>query len=179
MAEFTLKDLDASLRRVQDFPKSGVCFYDITSLLAEPTAFRFSLEELAKQVKASKAQALCAIEARGFVFAAPLAQALALPLVLARKPGKLPNPVSSSSYDLEYGSDKICIQNCDLEAGRSFFLIDDLIATGGTLSAAADLLEKTNNTICGIGAVIGLPFLGYKERLKKFPIHTLINYDSE
>ncbi len=171
--------LDKSIRRVPDFPKPGIRFYDITSVLNDPAAFSYCIDELCRIVKASGANTVTAVEARGFVFAAPVARELGLPLVLIRKKGKLPNPVISTDFALEYGTDTICIQKIDLTPVRSFFVIDDLIATGGTLKAACKLIQDAGSEVKGIGAVIGLPFLGFREVLAPLEVHTLIDFHVE
>jgi adenine phosphoribosyltransferase len=178
-ALMTNKDLDAAIRRVPDFPKPGIRFYDITSVLANPRAFAYSVDCLTSIVRDSRSESVAAIEARGFVFASAIAYRLGLPLILVRKKGKLPNVCRSQSFDLEYGSDVICVQELDLVPGRRVHLLDDLIATGGTLKAACDLFEGAGLVISGISAVIGLPFLGYPQILAPRPVHTLIDFDSE
>lgn len=175
----TEQELDASIRRVQDFPKAGICFYDITSVLTNPTAFAYTVDRLTEIVRASGTGAVAAIEARGFIFASTIAYRLNLPLILVRKKGKLPNACRSQSFELEYGSDIICVQEVDLVPGRRVHLVDDLIATGGTLAAACKIFEGAGLTISGISAVIGLPFLGYPAVLAPRTVHTLINFDSE
>ena len=175
----TLQELDAAIRRVQDFPKPGIRFYDITSVLTNPAAFGYCVDQLTEQVRASGTGAVAAIEARGFIFASVIAYRLNLPLILVRKKGKLPNACRSQSFDLEYGSDIICVQEVDLVPGRRIHIIDDLIATGGTLSAACKIFEGAGLVVSGISACIGLPFLGYPEVLAPRPVKTLINFDSE
>ncbi len=171
--------LDQAIRRVKDFPHKGIVFYDITSLIANPQAFSLSVELLSAIVRDSGAQKIVGTEARGFIFAAAIAHVLSLPLVIARKPGKLPNPVQIASYSLEYGNDSICIQDFDLRAGEHVFIVDDLVATGGTIKAVVNILEKAHMIVCGVGAVIGLPFLGFEKILSPIKTHTLIDFDSE
>ncbi len=170
---------DASIRKVKDFPKAGILFYDITSLIADPqanTAVQASLDEV---FPPDSYDALLAVESRGFIFASPAACRHQKPLILARKPGKLPNPTIQQSYDLEYGSASLEIQKVDMKRGQRWLVVDDLIATGGTLEATCGLLEKGGVTIAGLFAVIGLPFLGFNERLAKWPVTTLIDYHHE
>ena len=169
-------DLDSVIRKVPDFPHPGILFYDVTGILAAPEAFRYCTDELAATVRAASAQAIAAIEARGFLFAAPVAQSCGLPLILVRKKGKLPGAVVSREFALEYGMDSIEIQKLELDNPRSVFLLDDLIATGGTLRAAASLFREYGSKISGAAAVIGLPFLGYEQALGGIPVNTLINY---
>jgi adenine phosphoribosyltransferase len=175
----TISDLDAAIRRVPDFPKPGIRFYDITSVLANPQAFAFAIDSLTSIIRESRSESVAAIEARGFIFASTVAYRLGLPLLLLRKKGKLPNVCRSQSFDLEYGSDTICVQEVDLVPGRRVHLVDDLIATGGTLKAACQLFEGAGLKVAGISALIGLPFLGYEQVLAPRPVHTLINFDSE
>ncbi|NLZ76938.1 MAG: adenine phosphoribosyltransferase [Spirochaetales bacterium] len=172
-------DLDRAIRKVPDFPKKGILYYDITGILNDSTAFRASIDELAKRAGSYRFDSIAAIEARGFVFGAPLAERLGVPLILVRKMGKLPNEVHTKSFALEYGEDVICIQKLDVHPGRKILLVDDLIATGGTLKAAASIFEEHGAVVTGILGVIGLPFLNYGEVLKAYPTEVLITYDSE
>lgn len=176
---FDRNQLDAAIRRVPGFPKPGITFYDITSVVAHPRAFRYCIQELSRLARESGAQSLAAIEARGFVFASAMAYELGLPLMLVRKKGKLPNICRSASYDLEYGSDTVCIQELDLKAGQKVFVVDDLIATGGTLGAAIRIMRDSGMVVSGIGAVIGLPFLGFQAALAPCPVHTLVDFHAE
>lgn len=175
----TTKELDAAIRRVPDFPKPGICFYDITSVVANPLAFAHCVDSLTETVRGSGTGAVAAIEARGFIFASAIAYRLNIPLVLVRKKGKLPNACRMQSFDLEYGSDVICVQELDLVPGRRVHLVDDLIATGGTLKAACQIFEGAGLSVSGISAVIGLPFLGYPQVLAPRPVSTLINFEGE
>lgn len=173
-------DYDKVIRKVPDFPKKGILFYDITSLIADPPALRAVKEEMARRYKDSGLTKIVAVESRGFLFGTLVAEALSVPLVLARKKGKLPNPTFSRSYALEYGQDTLEIQKVDLRAGDNVLLIDDLIATGGTLKAVCELIEEEAKAkVCGIFAVIGLPFLNYEKVIGKYGVTTLINYHSE
>lgn len=172
-------NLDSSIRRVLNFPKSGITFYDITSIIAEPQAFRHCIDGLKSHVAELGADTLAGVEARGFVFAAPLAVELGLPLLLLRKKGKLPGKVFSRKYSLEYGQDEICVHQADVVPDSKVLIIDDLIATGGTLRAAADMLTEAGAQVAGFSAVVGLPFLGYPELLQPYVVKTLIEYQGE
>jgi len=172
-------DLDHAIRRVLNFPKPGITFYDITSVIADPRAFQYALDGMAEHVKELGADTIAGVEARGFIFAAPLAQKFGLPLLLLRKKGKLPGKVYSRKYSLEYGQDEICVHQADVKQGSNILVIDDLIATGGTLRAAADMLEEAGANVVGFSAVIGLPFLGYEELLSPHKSKTLIQFESE
>lgn len=172
-------DLDQAIRKVPNFPKEGILYYDITGILNDSKAFKASIDELAKKAEAYEFDYIAAVEARGFVFGAPLAERLDVPLILIRKMGKLPNEVFTKSFALEYGEDVICVQKLDVHPGKKILLVDDLIATGGTLQAAASIFEEQGSIISGILGVIGLPFLNYEEVLGSYPTEVLITYDSE
>ncbi|AHC14821.1 Adenine phosphoribosyltransferase [Salinispira pacifica] len=178
--DMNLKEFDESIRRVKDFPKPGINFYDITSILTNSEAFGYCLEQMNLWIDELEVDTLLAVEARGFLFAAPLAQMRKIPLVLARKKGKLPGKTWCEEYSLEYGTDVVCIQQEDIAPGSRVLLIDDLIATGGTLKATAALVKnQARSSLAGYAAVIGLPFLGYEKHLDDAPIRTLINYQGE
>lgn len=172
-------DLDAAIAKVPDYPKPGILFYDITSVLMQPEAFSYCLETLTARYAREDLGAIAAVESRGFIFGAPLAQSLGLPLLLVRKAGKLPGDTVSRSYELEYGTDTIEIHRRDLLGSGPILIVDDLIATGGTVAAAAELMESQGEAVAGICGVIGLPFLNYQERLAGRTVYTLIEYDSE
>jgi len=172
-------DLDGAIRKVPDFPKPGILFYDITSILTNPEAFSYCLNTMVEDYKDKGIDAVAAVEARGFIFGAPLAEKLGIPLILVRKKGKLPGETLTTSYDLEYGSAEIQIHKADVAPGSNVLIIDDLVATGGTLKAAAELIVEAGGKVEDIFCVVGLPFLPYKEVLKDFNMRTLIEYDSE
>lgn len=172
-------DLDKAIRKIPDFPKPGILFYDITSILMDPGAFSYCIERMSRFGRELKAEAVAGVEARGFVFAAPVAEKLGVPLILVRKKGKLPGAVFRRSFALEYGEDCIEIHKADLEVPRSVLLVDDLVATGGTLRAAADIFAETGSRVAGIAAVVGLPFLDYARVLSGIPMRTLIDYHGE
>lgn len=172
-------DLDAAIRKVPDFPKEGILFYDITSVLANPPAFRYCLDRMDALLKDGPIDCVAAIESRGFIFAAPFAAKHGLPLVLIRKKGKLPGKTLSRSYELEYGSAEIEVQGEDIPDGARVLIVDDLIATGGTLRASIELVRAAGGEVSGIFGVIGLPFLKYREALGGVPVTTLIEYDTE
>ncbi|MGH0053022.1 MAG: adenine phosphoribosyltransferase [Sphaerochaetaceae bacterium] len=172
-------DLDSVIRKVPDFPKKGILYYDITGILAVPEAFQYCINRLVGLCKGRKIDAIAAVEARGFVFAAPLAERLSLPLILVRKPGKLPNKTYKKEFDLEYGSDMVCVQEVDIMPGTSVLLVDDLIATGGTLRAAAAMFKEHGVTVEGFLGIIGLPFLKYEKVLAGHPVDVLQIYHGE
>ncbi|UCC43889.1 MAG: adenine phosphoribosyltransferase [Candidatus Zixiibacteriota bacterium] len=171
--------LKTYVRSVPDFPKKGINFYDITTLLDNPTGFEEALSEMERYIRGKKADRIVGIEARGFIFGAALADRLKLPFVPARKPGKLPYRTVSASYDLEYGTDSIEIHTDGVKRGDKVVVVDDLIATGGTLAAVCKLVEKLGGEVVGISAVIGLPFLPYDHKLAGYDTQILITYDSE
>lgn len=175
----TTYDLDTVIRKVPDFPKEGVLFYDITGILAVPEAFRYCIEEMARLCAGRNIDSIAAVEARGFVFAAPLAERLGVPLILVRKLGKLPNKAYTKSFALEYGCDVICVQEVDVQEGKHVLLVDDLIATGGTLKAAAVMFEEHGAVVEGFMGVIGLPFLNYEQVLAGYPVQVLQVYNGE
>jgi len=172
-------NLDNYIRKIPDFPKKGILFYDITSILVQPEAFQYCVECMVDIYKDKGIDAVAAIEARGFLFAAPFAARMGIPLLPIRKKGKLPGKTLSKSYDLEYGQAEIEVHKEDIPAGKRVLLLDDLIATGGTLDAARSLLQAGGAEVPGIFGVVGLPFLNYEEILAPTPIITLIDYHSE
>jgi adenine phosphoribosyltransferase len=172
-------DLDSAIRKVPDFPKKGILFYDITSILVNPAAFRHCVDEMARIYSGFRLDAVAAIESRGFLFAAPLCERLGIPLILVRKKGKLPGKTMSKRYDLEYGEAEIEMHVDDMPRGGKVLIVDDLIATGGTVRAAADLLREGGAVPVGCFAVIGLPFLDYAKALGGLPVRTLIDYHGE
>jgi adenine phosphoribosyltransferase len=172
-------NLDDYIRKIPDFPKKGILFYDITSILAAPEAFMFCVESMADIYRDKAIDAVAAIEARGFLFAAPFAVRMGIPLIPIRKKGKLPGITLSKKYDLEYAQAEIEVHRADVPEGKRILLTDDLIATGGTLNAARSLLEAGGATVPEIFGVVGLPFLNYEKILAPTPVTTLINYDSE
>lgn len=172
--------LDKAIRRVPDFPKKGILFYDITSLFTEPAAFKFCLDSFEEKyrplVEKGEITAVAGAESRGFLFAAPLADRLSIPLILIRKKGKLPGEVYRQSYSLEYGTAEIEIHKADVKPSDKILLIDDLIATGGTLNAAKELFAMAGASVTAIGGVIGLPDLHFKDVLAPAEVTTLIDF---
>lgn len=165
------------IRHVPDFPKPGILFYDISTLLAHSDAWKATVDQLAEQIKPLNADVLVGIESRGFLTAAPLALALGVGFVMVRKAGKLPGETISHSYDLEYGSDTIEVQSGIIEKGARVVVLDDLLATGGTMAAAVTLLRKIGAEVVGASCIIELTFLKGREKLD-IPVSTLLTYDS-
>jgi adenine phosphoribosyltransferase len=172
-------NLDDYIRKVPDFPKKGVLFYDITSVLAQPIAFQFCIESMVDLYKDKRIDAVAAIEARGSVFFFFFAVRMGIPLILVRKKGKLPGITLSKKYDLEYAQAVIEVHREDVPAEKRILLIDDLIATGGTLNAARALLNAGGAQVPDIFGVVGLPFLNYQKVLDPTPVTTLISYHGE
>ena len=171
--------LDKNIRRIPDFPKPGVLFYDITSVLVNPESFKYVLDQMVSIYKDKKIDAVAGVESRGFIFAAPFAEKLGIPLILIRKKGKLPGDTYECSYSLEYGTATVEVHKADIKKGQNILVVDDLIATGGTLAAAKNLIEQGGAEVTDFFGVIGLPFLNYQKVLGNCNVTTLINYDSE
>lgn len=169
-------DLRDHIRTTPDFPKPGILFYDISTLLMHPEGWHATVERLAEVVKPHKPDILAGIESRGFLVAAPLAYQLGLGFVMVRKQGKLPGATVPYTYDLEYGTDTIEIQADAVEPGQRVVLLDDLLATGGTMNAAAQLFRKCQADVRGAACIIELNFLKGREKLD-IPIDTLVSYD--
>jgi adenine phosphoribosyltransferase len=172
-------DLDKAIRKVKDFPKPGILFYDVTSIFADPAAYRYVVDRMLETYRNEKIDGVIAVESRGFLLGSCFALARKMPLVLARKKGKLPGKTVTESYSLEYGTATLEIHCADLAAGKRWLIIDDLIATGGTLEAVAKMVERQGSKVAGIFGVIGLPFLNYKEKIGNYNPKTLIDYQKE
>ncbi len=171
--------LDSAIRRIPDFPKPGVLFYDVTGILVNPRAFTHCIDRMVELYASSQLDAVAAIEARGFVFAAPFAYRRQIPLLLLRKKGKLPGETWRMRFTLEYGEDVLELHKSDVRPGMRVLLVDDLIATGGTLGASVKLLAMGGASVTGIFGVVGLPFLNYEKALAGYPVTTLIQYHGE
>jgi adenine phosphoribosyltransferase len=172
----TLQEIKSFIKDVPDFPKPGIVFKDITPLLASPRAFRAAVDALAERVAGQRADGLLAIESRGFIFGAALAQTLALPLQLVRKRGKLPRKSISMRYELEYGFDHLEVHEDAIEPGRRYLIVDDVIATGGTAAAVAQLVEAQRATVAACVVLIELSFLNGRAKLGDVPVVSLITY---
>ncbi|HOD51270.1 MAG TPA: adenine phosphoribosyltransferase [Candidatus Hydrogenedentes bacterium] len=169
-------DLEALIRNVPDFPKPGIQFKDITTLLKNGPAFKHIIDGWRDRYADRGVDAIVGAEARGFMFGGALAYALGLPFVPVRKPGKLPAETLSETFQLEYGTDTLEIHKDALNAGERVVLIDDLLATGGTMEAVAKLVERLGAEIVEIAFVIELPLLKGRERLRAYPVHTLVEF---
>jgi adenine phosphoribosyltransferase len=170
-------DLKAHIRGVPDFPKPGILFYDICTLLRDGPAFRAAMTQMADMVRPHRPTALAGIESRGFVLAAPLALELGLGFVLLRKPRKLPGPTIGYDYALEYGTDRLEMQADAVKPGDRVVLLDDLLATGGTMSAGIKLLKQAGAEVPLAAGLIELTFLNGRAKLDA-PFEALVSYDS-
>ena len=174
--DVSVKELADAIRNIPDFPKPGIQFKDITPVLADARLFSGSIDHLTSRFAPGEVDAVVGIDARGFIFAAAAAYRLKCGFVPVRKQGKLPYRTYEQSYDLEYGSNSIAIHVDAIHPGSRVLLIDDLLATGGTAGAAAMLLQRLNVTILELSFLIELSFLNGRERLKGFPIRSLVVY---
>lgn len=177
MPEATRAQLGSYIRAVPDFPKAGILFRDITPLLACPTTFRQSIVDMAEPFRGSRVDLVAAAEARGFIFAAPLALELNAGLIPIRKPGKLPAETLSHSYDLEYGSDELEIHVDAIPSGSRVLVVDDLLATGGTMDACCRLIEKAGGTVVGCAFLIELAGLSGAQKIARYRLHSVLKYD--
>jgi len=164
------------IRDVPDFPKPGILFKDITPLLGHPPAFRAVVDRLAEAFSGQSIDAVAAAEARGFIFGAPLALALGSGFVPIRKPGKLPYQTVSLEYELEYGTDRLEIHNDAIAPGRRILLLDDVLATGGTMRACVDLVRQTGAVVVACAFVVELGFLEGRAKLDNVEVFSLIKY---
>lgn len=169
--------LEKLIRDVPDFPKPGIVFKDITPLLQSPAGFADCTRRLNESVDPDSYDLICGIESRGFIFGCAMAQALGKGFIPIRKPGKLPWKTESESYELEYGTDTIQIHTDAVEPGPRVLLVDDLLATGGTMAAAANLVRKIGGTPVAATFVIELAFLAGREKLGGLDAHALVTYD--
>ncbi len=174
-----MEEIKKYIRSVQNFPKDGVVFYDITTLMQDPAGFELALNGMQAYVESRKPDKILAVESRGFLFGAVLADRLDLPLVPARKPGKLPFTTITEEYALEYGTDSLELHADAVSEGERVVIVDDLIATGGTLAACCKLVERLGGVVAGISSVIGLTFLPYASALEGYDYNYLVTYDSE
>ncbi len=169
-------DLAATIRNVPDFPKPGIQFKDVTTLLLEPEAFRQVVDGLKARYADKKLDAIVGVDARGFVFGGALAYAMDLPFVLARKKGKLPADTVAESFELEYGTDTVEIHRDAISEGQRLLIIDDLLATGGTVAAVARLVKRLGGEIVEAAFVIELPPLKGREKLAGIPVHSVVEF---
>jgi len=173
-----MNNLKSLIREVPDFPKPGINFYDITTLLKHPEGLRRTVDALASEFKDMKVDAVIGVEARGFIFAPALAYHLGAGFVPVRKPRKLPAECATISYDLEYGQDTLEIHRDAIGSGHRVLIADDLLATGGTAKAVVDLVEGLGGEVAGLVFVIELEFLLGRKRLEGYDVRSLIKYQS-
>lgn len=171
-------DLKSLIRDIPDFPKPGILFRDITSLLRNPEGLRYTIDTLTQKCKDAglAPDYVVGMESRGFIFGSPLAYQLGAGFIPVRKPGKLPGPVHTIEYDLEYGTDRLEIHQDAFHPGSRVLIVDDLIATGGTAGATAQLIQQTGSELVGFGFIIELKDLGGRQKLPDVPILTLVEY---
>lgn len=170
-------DIKKSIRNIPDFPKPGILFRDITTLLQDPIAFKYVIDTLTERCKKLKIDVIVGIEARGFIIGAPVAYNIGAAFIPIRKKEKLPGKTISASYDLEYGSEIMEMHNDAIVAGQNVAIIDDLLATGGTAKAAVDLVEKLEGKIVDIEFIIELNPLNGRMKLQGYDVFSIISYD--
>ena len=169
-------DLKAFIRDIPDFPEPGILFRDITPLLRSPQAFSYVIDRLADRVRHEEFDTVVAIESRGFIFGAPLAYHLGKPIVPVRKPGKLPAATHSTEYSLEYGQNTMEMHQDGIQQGERVLVVDDLLATGGSLAAATRLVEMSQGIVSAIGVVIELTGLAGRNSLGAYQVFSLVEY---
>ena len=165
------------IRDIPDFPKPGIVFRDITPLLADPSGLALSVELLANPFRGKNIDLVVGAESRGFIFGTAVACCLSAGFVVVRKPGKLPHKRISMSYDLEYGKDTLEMHADAIVANQRVLIVDDLLATGGTMKACCDLVTKLGGTIAGIAVLIELTDLRGRDKLKPYPVHSVVKYE--
>lgn len=170
-------DLKKFIRDIPDFPKKGIIFKDITPLLADPAAFKFTIDQMTDFARQQGAKGIAGIESRGFIFGSIIAYKLGIKFIPVRKKGKLPYKVISEKYELEYGTAEIEIHEDALNKREKVLIVDDLLATGGTMKATCNLVEKLGAEVCGTAFVINLAFLNGMEKIKNYKTLTLIDYE--
>ena len=173
-----MEHLKKLIRHVPDFPKKGILFYDITTLLRDPGGLREALDGLTTPFREKAIDLVVGIESRGFILGAAMAEKLGAGFVPIRKPGKLPSATIAQSYELEYGSDTLEIHQNAIQEGQRVLIVDDLLATGGTACAANDLVRKTGGNVIGIAFLVELEFLKGRERLGETPLFVALRYQS-
>jgi adenine phosphoribosyltransferase len=170
-------ELKSKIREIQDWPEKGVNFKDITPLLQDKEAFKFAIDELCKPFDQGKPDIIVGIDARGFILAAAMAYKLNTGLAIIRKKGKLPHKTISQEYALEYATNTIEMHEDAIQKGQKALIVDDVLATGGTMEATAQMVEKLGGEIIGISFLIELDFLKGKEKLNKYQINSLVHYE--
>lgn len=172
-----MESLKARIRHVPDFPKPGILFYDITTLLRDPEGFRTAVDQLASPYAAAGVDLVAAVESRGFIFGAAVADRLGAGFVPVRKPGKLPARTARVSYSLEYGTDALEVHEDAVRAGQRVLIVDDLLATGGTACAAGELVRRLGGTVVGMAFLVELTFLNGRQKLADERVFSVLQYD--
>jgi adenine phosphoribosyltransferase len=175
--ETAMDELRRLIREIPDFPKPGILFYDITTLLKDSRGLKLAVNRMSEALANQPIDVIIGVEARGFIFAPPLAYQLGAGFVPVRKPKKLPGEVERIRYDLEYGSDTLEIHRDAIQPGQRVVIADDLLATGGTAAATAALVEKLGGEVVGLTFLVELTFLGGREKLARYPVTSLLTYD--
>jgi adenine phosphoribosyltransferase len=170
-------DLASTIRSVPNFPIEGILFYDITTLLKNPTALKNSVDQLVNHYRDAGIEVIVGMESRGFIFGMPMAYQLGVGFVPVRKPGKLPAETAAESYDLEYGTNTLEIHVDAITRGQRVLVVDDLLATGGTAKATCNLVEKLGGQVMGVAFVIELDFLHGRDKLQGYDVFSLLRYD--
>jgi adenine phosphoribosyltransferase len=169
-------DLRKHIREIPDWPKQGILFYDITTLVRDPKAFAYAIDQLADRFKAEKIDLVVSVEARGFIFGGALAYKLGAGFVPARKPGKLPGGKIRSEYALEYGTDALEMHEDAVRPGQRVLVFDDVLATGGTVAAAASLVKRLGGQVVGVAFLIDLTALKGRDKLQEYEVFSLVQY---
>jgi adenine phosphoribosyltransferase len=169
-------ELAPLIRDIADFPKKGILFKDITTLLKDPNAYKQSIDQLTELVRGYRPEVVIGMESRGFIFAAPIAYLLGAGFVPVRKLGKLPGQVVSTEYDLEYGTNTLELHSDALGKGQRVLIVDDLLATGGTVSATIDLVERLDGRVMAVAFLVELTALNGRERLDNYEVVSLIKF---
>lgn len=172
-------DLKQKIRSIPDFPQKGIVFRDITTLLRDGEAFRYSVDKIVEHCRGKKIDAVLGAEARGFIYGAAVAYRLGVGFIPVRKPGKLPYKTCEISYELEYGKNILQMHVDAVKKGDKILIVDDLVATGGTAKAKAQLVEKMGGEVVGLYFLVELEFLSPRKTLNGYDIFSLIKYDSE
>ena len=169
-------DLKKYVALVEDYPKPGIKFRDITPLMGDGEAYRYATDQVVEFAKENHIELVVGPEARGFIFGCPVSYALGVGFAPVRKPGKLPREVIEYAYDLEYGSNVLCMHKDSVKPGQRVLIVDDLLATGGTIEATVKLIEELGGVVAGLAFLIELEDLNGKEKLEGYPVLTLMKY---
>ena len=169
-------DLKEKIRVIENFPKEGISFKDITTVIGDGEALKYSIDKIVEHLKDKKIDLIVGPEARGFIYGVPVAYAMGIGFIPVRKPGKLPRETVSASYDLEYGKNEVHIHADSIKSGENVVIIDDLLATGGTVEATIQLVEQLGGKVVGIAFLIELEALKGREKLKDYNVYSVLTY---